>query len=111
MDLKKRDQSGFPVVRRLTNNSVFDGGPHWSPDGKKIVFGRMVEGRQQQQIWVMDLKNLKTLDPSEFPFARQLTDTLTSTQLFATWGEICADNGDDNGDDDDDDDDDDNEDN
>jgi TolB protein len=88
MDLKNRDQSGFPVTTQLTNNDVFDGGPHWSPDGKKIVFGRTVDGLQQ--IWVMDLENL---DADELPVARQVTNA-PGTQLFATWGEICANEGD-----------------
>jgi len=86
MDLKNLDPSGFPVTTQLTNNLVFDGGPHWSPDGKKIVFGR-VQGLGLQQIWVMDLE---TLDPDGFPVATQVTNA-PGTQLFATWGEICAD--------------------
>jgi TolB protein len=94
MDLKNRDQSGFPVATQLTNNLVFDGAPHWSPDGKKIVFSRM-QAAGRQQIWVMDLEKL---DPSGFAVATQLTNAPTSTQLFATWGQICADNGDDEND-------------
>ena len=34
MDLKNQ-------AMQLTNNLVFDGAPHWSSDGKKIVFSRM----------------------------------------------------------------------
>ena len=83
MDLKNRDSSGFPVVKRLTSNSAFEGGPHWSPDGKKIVFGRTEEAGRQQ-LWVMDLKNLDVLG---FPVATQVTFG-PDTKLFATWGEI-----------------------
>ena len=73
-------------MTQLTNNSVFDGGPHWLPDGKKIVFSRM-QVANRQQVWLMDLENL---DPGGFPVATQLTNA-PGTQLFATWGEICAD--------------------
>jgi len=70
-------------VKQLTSNSAFEGGPHWSPDGKKIVFGRTEEAGRQQ-LWVMDLKNLDVLG---FPVATQVTFG-PDTKLFATWGEI-----------------------
>ena len=82
MDLKNQ-------ATQLTNNLVFDGAPHWTSDGKKIVFSRMQA--TGQQVWVMDLENL---DASGFPVATRLTNA-PGTQLFATWGTICADNGDD----------------
>jgi Tol biopolymer transport system component len=83
MDLEDRDPSGFPVVKQLTSNSAFEGGPHWSPDGKKIVFGRTEEAGRQQ-LWVMDLENLDVLG---FPVATQLTFG-PDTKLFGNWGEI-----------------------
>ncbi len=83
MDLEDRDPGGFPVVKRLTSNSAFEGGPHWSPDGKKIVFGR-TESAGVQQLWVMDLENLDVLG---FPVATQLTFG-PDTKLFGNWGEI-----------------------
>jgi len=82
MDLKNQ-------ATQLTNNLVFDGAPHWTSDGTKIVFSRMQA--TGQQVWVMDLENL---DASGFPVATRLTNA-PGTQLFATWGTICADNGDD----------------
>jgi Tol biopolymer transport system component len=82
MDLKNQ-------ATQLTNNLVFDGAPHWTSDGKKIVFSRMQA--TGQQVWVMDLENL---DASGLPVATRLTNA-PGTQLFATWGTICADNGDD----------------
>ncbi len=85
MDLENRDPRGFPVTKQLTSNSAFEGGPHWSSDGTKIVFGR-TEAAGRQQIWVMDLENL---DPLGFPVATQLTFG-PDTKLFATWGEIKA---------------------
>jgi TolB protein len=83
MDLEKRDPSGFPVVTRLTKDSAFDAGPHWSPDGKKILFGK-TESAGLQQLWVMDLENLDLLG---FPVATQLTFG-PDTKLFGNWGEI-----------------------
>ena len=89
MDLKNRDAGGFPAVKQLTSDPavedapVFEGGPHWSPDGKKIIFGRS-EAAGRQQLWVMDLEDL---DPLGFPVATQLT-LGPDTKLFATWGEI-----------------------
>jgi TolB protein len=83
MDLENRGPSGFPVATRLTSNSAFDAGPHWSPDGKKIVFGR-TESAGLQQLWVMDLENLDVLG---FPVATQLTFG-PDTKLFGNWGEI-----------------------
>ena len=35
MDMEKRDASGFPVTKRLTSNTAFEGGAHWSPDGQE----------------------------------------------------------------------------
>ena len=39
-------------VTRLTNNSVNDDGPVWSPDGTKLAFSREVSGLSQ--IFVMN---------------------------------------------------------
>ena len=39
-------------VRRLTNNSVDDHSPSWSPSGKRIVFSRQVGG--DSEIFVMN---------------------------------------------------------
>ena len=83
MDLDNRDATGFPVTKQLTSNSAFDAGPHWSPDGKKIVFGR-TESAGLQQLWVMDLENL---DPLGFPLATQITFG-RDTKLFANWDKI-----------------------
>jgi TolB protein len=83
MDLENRDPSGLPIAKRLTSNSAFDAGPHWSPDGTKIVFGR-TESPGLQQLWVMDLENL---DPLGFPVATQITFG-PDTKLFGNWGEI-----------------------
>jgi WD40 repeat protein len=88
MDLENRGPGGFPVVKRLTTNTAFDAGPHWSRDGHKIVFSR-TEAAGRQQVWVMDLENLDALG---MPVATQLTFGV-DTKLFATWGEIQAGNG------------------
>ena len=83
MDLENREPNGFPVAKQLTSNTAFEGGPHWSPDGKKIVFGR-TESAGVQQLWVMDLENL---DLFGYPVATQITFG-PDTKLFGNWGEI-----------------------
>jgi len=74
---------GSPGGRGAGGHTAFDAGPHWSPDGKKIVFGR-TESAGLQQLWVMDLENL---DPLGFPVATQITFG-PDTKLFGNWGEI-----------------------
>lgn len=39
-------------VKRITNNSVYDGMPSWSPDGKKIAYISYVNS--QYRVWVMN---------------------------------------------------------
>jgi Tol biopolymer transport system component len=62
---------------QLTNNTVFDGSPKWSPEGEKILFHRLV-GMAQQQLFVMNA------DGSD---QTKLTD-FDGTTLLATWGVV-----------------------
>ena len=50
-------------VQRLTDNTVIDGGPSWSPDGKSIAFTSTRSGK-----WEVHVIDLATLDVT------QLTD-------------------------------------
>jgi Tol biopolymer transport system component len=52
-------------VRRLTNVAGYDGGPFFSPDGKRIVWRRFDESGLIADIWTMNLDGTG---------ARQLTD-------------------------------------
>ena len=62
--IMKADADGSGV-RRLTNVAGYDGGPFFSPDGKRIVWRRFDEAGLIADIWTMNL------DGSE---PRQLTD-------------------------------------
>jgi Tol biopolymer transport system component len=62
--IMKADADGSGV-RRLTNVAGYDGGPFFSPDGKRIVWRRFDETGLIADIWTM---NLDGTDP------RQLTD-------------------------------------
>jgi len=52
-------------LKRLTDNSTEDGGPAWSPDGKRIAFSESRKGTYSRDIFVM------RADGSD---VRQLTD-------------------------------------
>lgn len=76
-------------VRRLTFSAVdgvrvVDDYPHWSPDGRRVVFQRTTiaaEGRPDADIWLIDVETAEE---------RQLTDTpeaWDSTPSFAADGE------------------------
>ncbi len=62
---------------QLTDNSVGDLGPSWSPDGQRIVFHRPVAG-QGAQLWIMN---------ADGTGQEQLTNP-PGLNLFANWGEI-----------------------
>jgi Tol biopolymer transport system component len=62
--IMKADADGSGV-RRLTNVAGYDGGPFFSPDGKRIVWRRFDEAGLIADIWTM---NLDGTDP------RQVTD-------------------------------------
>ena len=62
--IMKTDADGSGV-RRLTNVAGYDGGPFFSPDGKRIVWRRFDEAGLIADIWTM---NLDGTDP------RQVTD-------------------------------------
>ncbi|MBL7687267.1 MAG: PD40 domain-containing protein, partial [Bdellovibrionaceae bacterium] len=55
MDLYLMNSDGTDV-RRLTNERGYDGGPFFSPDGKKITWRRFSKNGQYAEIMVMDLK-------------------------------------------------------
>ena len=61
---------------QLTNNTVLDATPTFSPDGQKILFHRPVSGRFQ----------LFTMNPDGTGLA-QVTNT-PGLNLFANWGEL-----------------------
>lgn len=42
-------------VRRLTDNPGYDGGPFFSPDGKRITFRRFNETGDKAEIWTMNI--------------------------------------------------------
>jgi Tol biopolymer transport system component len=74
----KADGSG---VTRLTNNSVPDGTPTWSPDGTKIVFNRLVAPPAgNQQLFVM---NADGSGQAQLTFPPGLN-------LYSSFGEIKA---------------------
>ena len=81
-------------VVRLTNNTVADLSPHWTPDGR-ILFQRPVANPpmgQGQQAWVMD--SVKTPDGA-LPIPRRLTSP-PGAHMFPSWGEIrvkCGEDG------------------
>jgi hypothetical protein len=61
---------------QLTDNAVFDGGPNFSPDGKKILFIRSLGPGQGQELFVMNADGTNEMQ-------------LTNTQGFNTlarWG-------------------------
>ena len=59
-------------MRRLTNNTVPDLSPRWSPDGLQIVFHRPVGGRGQFQLFMMNANGSGE---------KQLTFSRVSTRL------------------------------
>jgi TolB protein len=73
------DADGSHLVR-LTNNSVQDLTPTWSPDGQQIVFHRTPLG----QIFTM---NATLNEDGSFPTATQVTFP-PGTNLLAHWGEL-----------------------
>jgi len=69
------------AVTRLTNNSVPDGTPTWSPDGTKIVFNRLVAPPAgNQQLFVM---NADGSGQTQLTFPPGLN-------LYSSFGEIKA---------------------
>jgi WD40-like Beta Propeller Repeat len=55
------DGSGF---QQLTNNTLFDASPNWSPDGTKIIWQQ--GPATQPTITIMDLDTMELL-PVQFP--------------------------------------------
>jgi Tol biopolymer transport system component len=49
---------------QLTNNTVNDLGPNWSPDGQHIVFNRPVGGGRNQ-LFVINLDDIDPNDPAD----------------------------------------------
>lgn len=88
------DGTPFPdgtFQKQLTENSVFDGGPTFSPDGQQILFHRTVgaAGGGNQQLFIMNS------DGTPFPdgtFQKQLTFGTRTTpdglNNIAQWGEL-----------------------
>jgi hypothetical protein len=73
------DGSGF---QQLTNNTVPDLTPSWSPDGTQIAFQRTVPGGPE--IFTMNPE----LNPDgTLPEEHQVTDTLGRNQV-PRWGEV-----------------------
>ncbi len=81
-------------IFRLTNNTVLDASPSWSPDGRKIVLHR---GPQPLQVWVIDLADLTcdaqtgmcvcsnpALDTPAYSCAMPLTST-PGMNVFPKW--------------------------
>jgi TolB protein len=64
--------------RRLTNNTIGDLTPTWSPDGSKIVFHRRVGGRGQFQLFMINANGTGE---------RQLTGP-PGLSGFPNWGEV-----------------------
>jgi TolB protein len=73
------DADGSDVVR-LTNNSVQDLTPTWSPDGQQLVFHRTPLG----QMFTM---SSALSEDGSFPVATQVTFP-PGTNLLAHWGEL-----------------------
>ena len=67
---------------RLTNNTIGDLTPTWSPDGTKIVFHRRVGGRGQFQLFVIN---------ADGTGEKQLTSP-PGLNGFPNWGEVRAPN-------------------
>ncbi len=65
---------------RLTNNTIGDLTPTWSPDGTKIVFHRRVGGRGQFQLFVINADGTDE---------KQLTSP-PGLNAFPNWGEVRA---------------------
>ena len=66
-------------VARLTNNTVPDGTPTWSPDGTKIAFSRLVAPPAgNQQLFVMNADGSGQTQLTEAP----------GINLFANWCEL-----------------------
>jgi TolB protein len=61
---------------QLTNNTVNELTPSWSPDGQQIVFHRLVSGRFQ--LWLINADGTGLV---------QLTNTL-GANAFGNWGEL-----------------------
>ena len=73
-------------IRRITNNSVLDDQPTWSPDGTRIAFRSLRSG--YSDIWVMnaDGTNLRNVTGSDVriggPYAQHPTWSLDGTRLI-----------------------------
>ena len=65
---------------QLTDNTIGDLTPSWSPDGRKIVFHRRVGGRGQFQLFVIN---------GDGSGEQQLTAP-PGINGFANWGEVRA---------------------
>jgi TolB protein len=63
---------------QLTDNSVFEGTPTFSPDGQRIVWGRDLGAGQGQELFLMNADGTNQV---------QLTDTV-GVNLFPNWGEL-----------------------
>jgi TolB protein len=62
--------------QQLTTNTMFDGGPVWSPDGNVILFGRATGGGMGEELFVMNADGTGQTQRTDAP----------GHSLFASWG-------------------------